>query len=173
MFRTTRLSIGLLEALDLEEVRLLHNQPETLKWLSDTHEVTEIEQERWFSNLMISSKSQRYVARELSSNKLVGVFRFDSFDPENKSVQVGLDVSVDFRRMGFAREIYTAMLPYFIYELDINRISLLTLETNFAARSLYESLGFVQEGNLREAFLRDFRYIDGILYSLLASEYRP
>ena len=173
MIRTNRLSIGLIESSDLEDVRLLHNHPDTLKWLSDTHKVTEQEQQKWFSTLIDSQKSRRYVARELSSGKLVGVFRLDSLDLENKSAQVGLDISVDFRRQGLATEIYKAIVPHFFGEMLVNRISLVTLESNFAARALYENLGFVEEGRLREAFLRNNCYIDGVLYSLLSSEYRP
>ena len=172
MIRTRRLSISLIKFSDLEEVRLLHNHPDTLRWLSDTHKVTVQEQQEWYSILINSKKSRRYVARELSSGKLVGVFRLDSLDLENESAQVGLDVSVGFRRQGLATEIYKTMIPYFFSEMLINRISLVALESNFAARALYEKLGFVEEGRLREAFLRDNCYIDGVVYSLLSSEYR-
>jgi RimJ/RimL family protein N-acetyltransferase len=173
MIKTRRLRIGFIESSDLEEVRLLHNHPDTLMWLSDTHKVTVQEQQEWFSTLINSQKSQRYVARELLSGKLVGVFRLDNLDLENESAQVGLDVALDFRRQGLATEIYMAMIPHFFGEMLLNRISLVTLESNFAARALYEKLGFVEEGRLRKAFLRDNCYIDGVIYSLLSSEYRP
>ena len=51
MIKTERLEIRLLERKDLENVRKLHNDPETLKWLSDTHVVSQSEQILWFQKL--------------------------------------------------------------------------------------------------------------------------
>ncbi len=170
LIKTDRLKISPITKLDLEEARILHNNPEVLRWLSDTREVSRRQQEVWFANLEQSRTSRRFVVRTLQDNNFIGVFRFDCLDEENRSVNVGLDVSPLFQRLGYARETYKALIPYFFNKLQLNRLALVTLATNFAAISLYEGLGFKREGVLREAFYREFKFIDAYSYSLLASE---
>jgi RimJ/RimL family protein N-acetyltransferase len=170
MIETDRLFITLISGDDAEDVRKLHNEPETLRWLSDMRVVSPEEQSSWLSGLQHSKTSQRYVAREKSINELVGVFRFDRIDYQNLSAEVGLDVATRFRRMGYAKEIYHAMLPYLFSEFSLNRLSLITLATNTPAINLYESLGFEKEGTLRQAIRRDDHFLDAIQYSLLATE---
>ena len=170
MIKTERLEIRLLERKDLENVRKLHNDPETLKWLSDTHVVSQSEQILWFQKLQNSNTSRRYVVELLESKELVGVFRLDNVDVENKSAYVGLDIAVCYRRRGFAVETYNAMNLYLFCELKLNRLSLHTLVNNHAAISLYEKLGYRKEGIMREAFYKNGKFIDSFLYSLLRTD---
>lgn len=170
MIETERLFIALITGGDAEDARKLHNEPETLKWLSDTRVVSPEEQATWLAGLQISKTSKRYVAREKSKDELVGVFRFDRLDNQNQSAEVGLDVATRFRRMGYAKEIYHALLPYLFSEFSLNRLSLITLATNTPAINLYESLGFKKEGVLRQAIKRDDQFLDVIQYSMLATE---
>lgn len=172
MLETARLLISPLALGDCEEARLLHNDPETLIWLSDTHEVSSEEQIVWFDSLQQSRTSKRYVARTKTDSQLIGVFRFDEYDIRNKSAEVGLDIEKKSRRQGYAREIYLALIPFFFNELSLNRLSLLTLESNVPAINLYESLGFKREGLLRQAFIRNSRYVNACQYSLLACEFK-
>ncbi|CAN2170277.1 RimL Acetyltransferases, including N-acetylases of ribosomal proteins [Candidatus Nanopelagicaceae bacterium] len=171
MIETSRLILSSMAAEDCEEARILHNDPETIKWLSDTRIVSIDEQKMWFTRLQASSSSKRYVARTRTHSKLVGVFRFDRFDLNNMSAEVGLDIDFASRRQGYAREIYLALIPYFFNELSLNRLSLITLESNSAAINLYESLGFKREGILRQALRRDSQYFNAFQYSLLATEF--
>jgi RimJ/RimL family protein N-acetyltransferase len=172
LIRSERLEISTISEQDLEEVRILHNDPETLRWLSDTRKVSVQNQKIWFEAIKDSKTSQRYVVRSISDKKLVGVFRFDNFDATNRSVNIGLDIDTKSRRLGYARETYETLIPYFFTVLQINRLALITLSTNLAAINLYEQLGFKREGILREAFYRKSIYLDAYQYSLLSSEIR-
>jgi len=172
LIRSERLEISTISEQDLEEVRILHNDPETLRWLSDTRKVSMQDQEIWFEAIKNSKTSQRYIVRLLSNKKLVGVFRFDNFDSTNRSVNIGLDIDTKSRRLGYARETYRTLIPYFFTVLQINRLALITLSTNLGAINLYEQLGFKREGILREAFYRNSIYLDAYQYSLLSSETR-
>ena len=172
MIETQRLVISEMSLRDIEEARALHNHPETLKWLSDTHEVTKDEQLQWFESLQSSSFSKRFISREKSDNTLIGVFRLDRLDKRNSSAEVGLDVSYQFRRKGFAREIYEALIPYFFNEISLHRLSLITLDNNLPAIQLYESLGFKREGILRDVLKRDTNFVNAIQFSLLESEFK-
>jgi RimJ/RimL family protein N-acetyltransferase len=110
--------------------------------------------------------------REKVDSRIIGVFRFDRYDRQNLSAEIGLDIAFSSRRQGFAREVYINMFPYLFIDLKLNRLSLITLARNIPAIKLYEGLGFTREGMLREVIKRETEYLDVFQYSMLASEYR-
>ncbi len=52
------------------------------------------------------------------------------------------------------------------------RLWLDVIETNARARSLYQALGFQEEGILREALLHDGEHVSLVIMSMLAREYQ-
>lgn len=56
--------------------------------------------------------------------------------------------------------------------LNLRRIQLQVIETNERAIHLYHSLGFVDEGRLRQAYWQQGAYVDMLLMGLLIEEYR-
>ena len=165
------LVIRVMERRDIEEARKLHNDDQTLLHLTDVFHVSEAEQERWYDNLLLSRTSKRYSILEADSGKFVGLFRLDSIDLQNRSAWVGLDIARPFRGRGYAKIVYDYFFDYLFRQMGLNRLALVTLETNTVAVSLYESLGFRQEGRPRQAIWRGGKYIDLLQYSLLREEY--
>ena len=168
---TKKLSIKIIERADIEEARLLHNDPSTLFKLTDIDYVSESEQEQWFESLSLSKRSRRYVVRELLNNDFVGVVRIDQIDLNNKSACIGLDITYGKRGNGFAKDIYAFIFEYYFKQKGFHRLYLATLETNQIALNLYENLGFKREGISREAIYRDGKFVDLIWMSLLQREY--
>ena len=152
-------------------MRLLHNHPAVISFLTDVRPVNEIEQKEWYLRISSSRKSYRFVAREKLSSSIVGVFRIDELDHLNQSAQIGLDVHPDFQNRGFGTEIYKIFFNTLFNNWNLNRLYLETLASNTRARKLYAKLGMKEEGQAREAIFRDGKYNDLILYSLLRSEF--
>lgn len=75
------------------------------------------------------------------------------------------------RGRGLGRRALCRVLEHAFNELRLHRVWLHTLPDNAAAISLYEKVGFVREGNEREALLRDGRFVDQWRWSLLAHEW--
>ncbi len=57
-------------------------------------------------------------------------------------------------------------------QYQAHRLWLDVIETNARARSLYQTLGFQEEGTLREALLHHGQYVSLVIMSMLASEYQ-
>lgn len=72
---------------------------------------------------------------------------------------------------GLGRACTEFAVRYGFEQLNLNRVSLQVLATNTRARGLYESIGFVVEGTLRQAQFKDGAYVDVILMSILRSEH--
>jgi RimJ/RimL family protein N-acetyltransferase len=161
---TNRLRINHITRQDLEEVRNLHNQETILSQLSDNTFITPEMQQNWYSIVSKSKKSFRLVCRHKTNNALVGVLRIDNFDMLNKSAMIGLDVSEEFRRQGYAFEIYQYIINYFFNTKEFHRLYLSTLENNFIAINLYEKLGFQIEGRLIQSIFRHGKFVDSLCY---------
>lgn len=71
---------------------------------------------------------------------------------------------------GLGRLCTRFMVEYGFRELNLNRISLQVLATNERALGLYRSLGFREEGRLREAQYKGGTYIDVVMMGILRSE---
>lgn len=147
-----------MEEEDLESLRVMHNDEETLRWLTDIFHVTKEEQRDWFIKMSASRNARRYVAINKELNQIIGVARLDEIDLVNKNAVIGVDISAEFRRQGFAYELYNCIMDYAFNSLNLHRLSLVTLESNVGAQELYFKLGFKQEGILTEAILRNGNY---------------
>ncbi len=72
---------------------------------------------------------------------------------------------------GYAFEASMLLLRHAFGKLNLNRVELGVHEDNAEALRLYKKLGFVEEGRLRQAFLRDGRFSDLVVMALLASDF--
>lgn len=102
---------------------------------------------------------------------LVGYFRLSNYSKENKNIYVGADISKEYTGMGIAKNAYNLFIPFLFTEYNLNKISLEVLSTNQRAINLYNKLGFVKEGVKREEILKNNKWIDSIIMSILKSEY--
>jgi RimJ/RimL family protein N-acetyltransferase len=79
---------------------------------------------------------------------------------------------------GYAREALHVLLRYLLSDkaesgAGLHKVSLAVFADNRAARKVYQSCGFREDGVLREDMFYDGRWHDQILMSLLAREYHP
>lgn len=112
----------------------------------------------------------RYFVAENDSGELLGFAILRGLVFGNHSVEIKRIV-VRTPGRGLGRQILEELIRIAFEELNAHRLWLDVLEHNARARHLYESLGFVREGVLREAFYRDGKYNSLILMSLLDREY--
>lgn len=153
----------------LEWARELHNDPEVLSTLTDTHKVSKKEQYTWFLSLQKMKASRRLLV--FIDEVSVGIVRVDGIDPYNKSMCVGLDIHKNFRGKKLAVSIYGKLLNWCFTIMGYNRVWLLVADFNTRAKNLYTKVGFVQEGRQREALCRSGGYHDYLMMSILRKEY--
>ncbi len=165
------LIIRILEERDLEAARNLHNDDSVLLLLTDIRHISQLEQDSWYESISRSRTSRRYSILLEETGEFVGLFRLDHLDLQNRSAMVGLDIAQTFRGRGYAQIIYRYLLNYLFGQMGLNRLALVTLETNQPAIELYRSIGFVEEGRARQAIWRDGGFRDLIHFGLLCEEY--
>ena len=128
--------------------------------------------EEWIRNLAAQNLKTRVVFGIRLDASLKGVAQLHGIDWIQRSAVLGVFVGdAEDRGLGLGRAAVTLILDYGFKGLDLQRVTLEVLASNAPARRLYERLGFVQEGLMREAFLRDGAREDVALYGLLQREF--
>lgn len=100
----------------------------------------------------------------------IGYFRLSNYSEKNSSILIGMDIHKKFRGNGYAYNAYIKFIPYITKKYNLNKVSLEVLATNAGAYALYKKLGFVEEGIKRQEILKNNKYVDSIIMSLLKEE---
>jgi ribosomal-protein-alanine N-acetyltransferase len=106
------------------------------------------------------------------SGELVGTCGFHKWVKIHDRAEIGYDMLPEFRERGIMKEALTNMIDYIFGTVRLNRLEALIDPRNIASIRLVESLGFSRDGLLRENTLFRGRYIDDLVYSLLARDWR-
>lgn len=115
---------------------------------------------------------ENFVFAIRNCGNLIGLVNLDGFDWPNGHTEIGIAlISPAERGHGLASEALTLLIRYAFDELGLNRIWARVIEDNKPSVRLFESLGFVSEGRLRQHVRRRGQYRDMLIYGLLTSEF--
>lgn len=81
-------------------------------------------------------------------------------------------IAITKKGLGYGREALKALIQHAFDYMNINKLWLDVYPDNQVGIHLYESLGFVREGILRQNYKSDRGYLDQIIYSILREEYQ-
>ena|GEM_PF-138583 len=91
-----------------------------------------------------------------------------SDDPRESHVaSLGLGVHDRWQGLGVGRRLMDALLDHADHWAHYSRVELQVYVDNEPARRLYTSLGFVEEGVIRDSAMRDGGYVDSVLMARL------
>jgi RimJ/RimL family protein N-acetyltransferase len=107
----------------------------------------------------------------LNEDEKIGYFRLSNYSIVNRNIYIGADLHPNFWGKKLAYPSYKNFIDYLFVNYNLNKISLEVLSTNVRAYNLYKKLGFVQEGIKRQEILKQDKFVDSIIMSLLKTEY--
>jgi RimJ/RimL family protein N-acetyltransferase len=137
-----------------------------------TRPMTTAEIERFFKQRLLSADALAYFILEKASARLVGFTTFSALDIDNGSVLFHITLGErDAWGRGLGTEATGLMLEHAFERLGLHRVGLSVFSYNERAIRAYEKAGFVIEGRLRDAIVRDGRYFDEIQMGALAREW--
>jgi len=113
------------------------------------------------------------------SDELIGEIALNRIDEVARSANLRLQMLPDYRGRGYGREAIFEVLRYAFDGAgtadpgpQLHRVELDVLSINPRARALYSSLGFRQEGVLRDVYRDKDSWADAIVMSILEDEFR-
>jgi ribosomal-protein-serine acetyltransferase len=104
---------------------------------------------------------------------LIGVIALEYVDSVNRMTEIGYWLSAEAEGKGLILKTCPTLIDYAFRTLNLNRVQIRCASENIRSRAIPEKLGFRQEGILRRAEKLHDRYVDLIVYGMLADEWKP
>ncbi|MBZ2195828.1 GNAT family N-acetyltransferase [Occultella gossypii] len=164
-----------IEATDADDLWLGVSDPEGRRQTGETTVRTREEVAEWAATAAeLEGRFDWAMCTE--DRRMVGEIALERVDLTSRRAEVRLLTNPGHRGRGYGREAIMLVLA-FAFEasdaggLGLHRVGLEVLSINPRAAALYQSLGFVVEGRIREAYLDSERYYDSIRMGMLEDEY--
>ncbi len=140
-----------------------------------TTEFTRAQVDEWCATVAARDGRQDWAITH-DSDEYLGEIVLNQIDEHARCANLRLALRPGQRGRGFGGEAISLVLAYAFAPapegLGLHRVSLEVLSINPRARILYESLGFVEEGRLREAHRDGDYWCDAIVMAILEDDYR-
>ncbi len=115
--------------------------------------------------------NQGFQAAIIDRGRIAGVIGFHRLDWENRSTSIGYWLAEDAQGRGAVTRAVRALLDHAFGAWKLNRVEIRAAVGNLRSRAIAERLGFVEEGVLRDAERIGDRYIDHVVYAMLARDW--
>jgi ribosomal-protein-serine acetyltransferase len=113
---------------------------------------------------------QAVIAR---NGRIVGALGYHRLDRINQSTSLGYWLAESAQGQGTMTRAVRALVEIAFREWELNRVEIRCAPENRRSRAIPERLGFQEEGTLRQAERIGDRYLDSVVYSMLASDWSP
>ncbi|NYI07466.1 GNAT family N-acetyltransferase [Allostreptomyces psammosilenae] len=159
---------------DAEALWRWNHDPEVMRWMDDTYPQT-LEQVRgWLAERPRNAYGSLLLGVEaLADGALIGLVSLHDAEPEKGIAELDIYLGEkDYWGRGYATDAMRTICRYGFEDMRLHKVTLTVVTENHAARRVYEKVGFVEEGRLRQVFRRDGRWYDMYTMGLLAHELR-
>lgn len=162
-------------AQDADPMWEMVNDPEGRRLTGTTATITRELNDDWCAT--VADRDGRFDwAITHGSDEYLGEIVLNEIDDHDANANLRLALRPGQRGRGFGGEAIELVLAFAFGDqpdgLGLHRVSLDVLSINPRARMLYESLGFVVEGRLREAHRDGDFWCDAIVMAVLEDDYR-
>jgi ribosomal-protein-serine acetyltransferase len=104
---------------------------------------------------------------------VIGVAGFNSVDWRNRAAELGYWLARAHQGRGTMTRTVRVLLDHAFGTWQLNRVEIRAATENLRSRAIPERLGFRAEGTLRGAELVGGRYLDNVVYAMLAADWEP
>jgi len=154
---------------DIPKLLEIHNNLEIKKQAMFHPFPISLEQDiEWLENIN-KDKSNRavyFAIEDKKSNSFAGYTSLKNINWINRNCYFGISLLPEMQGKGLGKETTKLVIEYAIKKLNLHKIQLEVIGDNKRAIELYKSLGFVEEGILKQQF-----YFDGLYFDVIVMGY--
>lgn len=165
-----RVVLRAIEDRDLERLRRWRNDPEMALWHCSAWPVSEEEQRCWHAGQAHRRDGKTFIVEV--DDKPIGYTVSMGLDERSRSIEIGIHLVTDVRGKGYGKDAFLTQTRFCFEELNVHRVWLRVYAFNERAIGLYESMGFIREGQLRHSGFTRGKYEDIVLMSMLEDEFK-
>lgn len=159
-----------LTSKDIDVINQWRNDPSTVDMLGAPFRFINKEvDELWFENYLKNrSNNVRLAICETGTGLTLGAAYLLNIDWLSRNAEYAIWLgNKNNRGNGIGTKVTKLVLKHAFNDLNLHRIYLTLLESNFVALSLYGNMGFIKEGLLRDAIFKNGAYHNLITMSIL------
>jgi RimJ/RimL family protein N-acetyltransferase len=164
------------ERTDLPKFVEWVNDPEVRDGLTITYPMSMEDETHWFDHMLQQPLETHPMVIEAKDGKNwvgIGSCGFHDIDWRNANAEIGILIGEKkFWDKGYGTETILLLLKVGFEVLNMHRIWLRVHEDNIRAIRCYHKVGFVNEGQKRDAEFKNGKYIDIVLMSVLRPEWK-
>jgi RimJ/RimL family protein N-acetyltransferase len=159
---------------DAEALWRWHHDPDVMRWMDTAYPQTPERVRAILAERPRNGYGDVLFGIEVRDDgTLIGLVRLRDAEPETGVAE--LDIYLGEKQYwgkGFATDAVRTACRYGFDAMRLHKITLKVVVENHSARRVYEKVGFVEEGRLRQVFRRDGRWLDMFTMGLLEGELR-
>ena len=168
------ISLRALTEADILQTLSWHNQKDIRDlYIGHPFPVNREMEELWYKKILTSNYPTTVFGIELiTSQKLIGLTFLKNINNIHRSAEFAIYIGDRVNRAkGYSKEATSKTLEFVFYNLGLNRVFLKVLKRNTIAIKLYEKVGFITEGILRECTFKNNCFEDELIMGILKNEF--
>ncbi len=170
MWQDVKITVRKFERTDIPKKVVWINNPENNQFLHYDIPISVAGTEKWFESHV--NDTNRYDAVMEADGVPVGTIGLLNVDRKNSKAEFYIALGeITYKGKGVAQEASRLILSYGFEKLGLNRIYLYTEIDNIAAQKLFEKIGFIKEGIIRQDIVSHGKYVDRVAYGYLKEEW--
>jgi diamine N-acetyltransferase len=169
MITTDRLYLRPMLEEDAQFIVDMRNNPKVLDSLFSYKMITVKEHLNWYNNYKSDNRIDLIICKK-DDDKKIGTINLSNIEHKNQKAEYGIMISESYWHKGYAFEASNAFINYSFNEFNLNKIHLEVLEENKAAISLYQKLGFVREGTLKDTIFKNGEFRNSLIMALFRAD---
>jgi ribosomal-protein-serine acetyltransferase len=114
-----------------------------------------------------------FQAAIVCGGRIAGVAGFHAVNWADRTTSIGYWLGEEHQGRGIVTRAVRALVDHAFSVWGLNRVEIRVAPENRRSRAIPERLGFREEGTLRAAERLGDRFVDNVVYAMLASEWEP
>ncbi|MEV0803322.1 GNAT family protein [Kribbella sp. NPDC050281] len=157
---------------DYEPMAAAMADPEVARLTGSHGEIGEERAREWMRTRKDQTDRLDLAIVDKATGAVVGEAVLNDWDPDNQCCNFRILIGPAGQGRGLGTEATRLIVGYGIEEIGLHRISLGVYAFNPRAQRAYEKAGFVVEGRLRDSLLWEGQWVDEIVMSVLAPDWK-
>ncbi|MFG0248305.1 MAG: GNAT family N-acetyltransferase [Phycisphaeraceae bacterium JB051] len=167
-----QLALSTIEPQDEPRLRTWINDPEIWSTLGMRRPINAPQEAKIIEQFNTSREELIFGIYLKSQKRIIGTVGVHRIDAVSRRGVIGILIGEkDAQNAGYGTQAMQLILRYGFREMNLHRILLHVLGSNDRAIHVYEKVGFVREGTLRDHIWRHGRWHDVYVYGMLESEW--
>ena len=168
---TQRLLLRAVSPSDANEIIAIRSNKETMKYIDRPLTVSTEDALQLIKKIIDHAAANEAITWAITlqnNNSLIGTIGFWKIDKEHHRAEIGYLLHSGHHQKGIMQEALSAVLDFGFTNMQLHSVEANINPANEASKKLLEKNKFIQEAYFKENFFYNGKFLDSVIYSLLA-----